>query len=40
MTMCDALRANSREFWENWSVVTGVPLPPDYENKGGFHCAC
>jgi uncharacterized protein (TIGR02996 family) len=40
MGMCDALRDNSREFWKNWSIVTGIPLPPDIEEKGYFHCAC
>lgn len=40
MTMCDALRANSREFWKNWSIVTGVPLPPDVGDKIHFRCAC
>jgi uncharacterized protein (TIGR02996 family) len=40
MSMCDALRANPREFWENWSIVTGIPLPQDFETKSGFSCAC
>jgi uncharacterized protein (TIGR02996 family) len=40
MDMCDALRDNSREFWKNWSIVTGVPLPPDFEDTSGFYCAC
>jgi uncharacterized protein (TIGR02996 family) len=40
MTMCDALRANSQEFWKNWSIVTGVPLPADAERKGYFSCGC
>ncbi len=40
MSMCDALRENSEEFWKNWSIVTGVPLPPDIEEKSGFSCAC
>ena len=40
MDMCDALRGHAREFWENWSVVTGIALPPDYEKKSGFSCAC
>jgi uncharacterized protein (TIGR02996 family) len=40
MTMCDALRANRRKFWKNWSIVTGIPLPPDAEETGGFSCAC
>jgi uncharacterized protein (TIGR02996 family) len=39
-TMCDALRDSSREFWINWSVVTGIPLPPGGEDSGGFSCAC
>jgi uncharacterized protein (TIGR02996 family) len=40
MTMCDALEAHSDEFWKNWSIVTGIPLPPDIEDKGYFRCAC
>lgn len=40
MTMCGALRGNSREFWKNWSVVTGIPLPPDAAGKSYFNCAC
>lgn len=40
MTMCDALRDNSKEFWENWSIVTGIPLPFDGQVKGYFSCAC
>jgi uncharacterized protein (TIGR02996 family) len=38
--MCDALRDNSQEFWKNWSVITGVPLPPDVEEKTYFRCCC
>jgi uncharacterized protein (TIGR02996 family) len=40
MTMCDALRENPGEFWKNWSIVTGVPLPQDIEMKSGFSCGC
>jgi uncharacterized protein (TIGR02996 family) len=40
MEMCDALGENVREFWENWSIVTGIPLPPDVEEKSYFRCAC
>jgi uncharacterized protein (TIGR02996 family) len=40
MSMCDALRANTREFWRNWSIVTGIPLPPGAVDKSGFRCAC
>jgi uncharacterized protein (TIGR02996 family) len=39
-TMCDALRANRLQFWMNWSVVTGVPLPPDFEDMSYFSCGC
>jgi uncharacterized protein (TIGR02996 family) len=41
-TMCNALRAHSREFWKNWSVVTGIPLPPGAEDMSytRFNCAC
>jgi uncharacterized protein (TIGR02996 family) len=40
MGMCDALRANGRKFWKHWSIVTGIPLPPDIEDRAGYHCAC
>ena len=40
MGMSYALQTNSREFWKNWSIVTGIPLPPDVENKSSFTCAC
>ena len=40
MRMCDALRANSREFWKNWSIVTGIPVPPDVDQEEAFRCAC
>jgi uncharacterized protein (TIGR02996 family) len=39
-SLCDALRANSREFWKNWSIVTGIPLPPGVEGKSYFGCSC
>lgn len=38
--MCDALRENSQEFWKNWSILTGIPLPPDVEGISYFSCAC
>jgi hypothetical protein len=40
MSMCDALRDNSGEFWKNWSIVTGVPVAPDAGEKSSFSCAC
>ena len=30
------LKANSQEFWDNWSIVTGVSLPQSLDNKD-FH---
>ena len=39
-TMCEALRANSREFWKNWSIVTGIAMPQNVEEKAYFSCAC
>ncbi len=39
-TMMDALRANSREFWKNWSIVTGIPLPPDVGETSRYGCSC
>ncbi len=40
LAMCDALRADCEEFWKNWSIVTGIPVPPDVEEKSYFTCAC
>jgi uncharacterized protein (TIGR02996 family) len=40
MSICDALQSNSREFWNNWSVVTGIPSPLDGEVLVSFRCAC
>jgi uncharacterized protein (TIGR02996 family) len=34
------LAANKREFWKNWSVVTGITLPPGVEEKSYFSCSC
>jgi uncharacterized protein (TIGR02996 family) len=39
-TLWGALQANSQEFWKNWSVVTGIPLPPSLESKGFYHWEC
>jgi uncharacterized protein (TIGR02996 family) len=32
--MWHALQANSQEFWQNWSIVTGIPLPAGLDTKG------
>ena len=36
----DALKTHSQDFWNSWSVVTGIPLPPSLENKGFHHWEC
>jgi hypothetical protein len=33
------LRSSRKEFWRNWSIVTGIPLPADGD-PGYFSCAC
>jgi len=38
--LSEALYKNSRDFWLNWSVVTGIPLPPDIDGKMSYRCAC
>jgi uncharacterized protein (TIGR02996 family) len=40
MRMVDALQDNSKEFWKNWSIITGIPVTPDAEEKIYFACAC
>jgi uncharacterized protein (TIGR02996 family) len=37
--LCEALRTNAGKFWENWSIVTGIPLPADTGNTY-FGCSC
>lgn len=39
-TIQEALQENCAEFWKNWSIVTGIPLPSDLEKKSYFSCAC
>jgi uncharacterized protein (TIGR02996 family) len=39
-TMCYALQDNCGVFWQNWSIVTGVGLPPDIEERSSFTCGC
>ena len=33
-SLCDALDAAGRDFWRNWSIVTGVPAAGE-EPEGG-----
>jgi uncharacterized protein (TIGR02996 family) len=37
--MGTALEANTREFWTNWSIVTGIPVPPDADQRT-YVCFC
>jgi hypothetical protein len=39
-SLCDALRANPRGFWTNWSIVTGTPRPAGFEARSYFGCSC
>jgi uncharacterized protein (TIGR02996 family) len=38
--MCDRLRKDCREFWQNVSIVTGLPVPGGYAENSRFGCAC
>ena len=29
-----------RFLWKNWSIVTGVPVPGDVDDRVSFRCAC
>jgi uncharacterized protein (TIGR02996 family) len=40
MTLCNALRGNRQDFWKNWSIVTGIHLPPDAAESSYFRCSC
>jgi uncharacterized protein (TIGR02996 family) len=36
-----ALNQQKQEFWKNWSIVTGRPIPHHFAKTGGrFRCAC
>jgi hypothetical protein len=34
------VRANRREFFRNWSLVTGVAVPDEVQDSIEFRCAC
>jgi uncharacterized protein (TIGR02996 family) len=38
ITMSFALNDSCKDFWKNWSIVTGVPLPLDVEKRSSFTC--
>ena len=40
MTMCDELRSNCEDFWKNWSIITGIPVPAKALLETSFSCAC
>ena len=40
MDLRDAVDENIHAFWKNWSIITGVPLPPGIEEKSRFTCGC
>jgi uncharacterized protein (TIGR02996 family) len=37
--ICGALRQDDREFWENISIVVGLPAP-GAEHRGSYSCGC
>lgn len=37
--LSDELKNNTKEFWRNWSIVTGISLPST-DFKTYFPCAC
>jgi uncharacterized protein (TIGR02996 family) len=39
-SLCEALEGVSRDFWKNWSIVTGVPVSDDTADGIGYRCAC
>lgn len=38
--LCNDLSKNREKFWENWSIVTGIPLPTARIEKACFVCSC
>jgi len=38
--LCDGLAQNKQEFWKNWSIITGIPVPEVVVEKCGYTCAC
>lgn len=39
-TMWQTLEANSQEFWKNFTIVTGIPLPAAHESRGFHYWEC
>jgi uncharacterized protein (TIGR02996 family) len=38
--LCDDLREHAQTFWENWSIVTGIPVEAERVEKASFSCGC
>lgn len=38
--MEQAYWSDSDEIWRNWSIVTGVPAPPEVEDDDRLNCPC
>ena len=38
--MSQDLQMHGKEFWRNWSIVTGVPLDPSQMERFYFSCGC
>lgn len=39
-SMMDFLWEEKVNFWTNWSIITGNPLPTEFEDLASFSCAC
>jgi uncharacterized protein (TIGR02996 family) len=38
--LCEALRQDDKEFWKNWSILTGVPSPSAVAGGFPYGCSC
>ncbi len=39
-SLCCDLRGNAELFWENWSIVSGIPIDAGLKENAHFSCAC
>ncbi len=39
-SLCDDLRDHSALFWENWSIITGIPIATNRIKNASYSCAC
>ncbi|MEQ1839186.1 MAG: TIGR02996 domain-containing protein [Verrucomicrobiales bacterium] len=39
-SLCCDLRENAQLFWENWSIISGIPIDASLTEDAHFSCAC